>query len=515
MSSSYSRLAIFLSVSIISAVIHSATAATQLDPLPINSQDGTRLGYAHVFKPAVQNNNVSTTAEPIVYLPGFDINLADLIENSSTNEQGTRAGAVKSIRELVFTQSPHPTSRHPQLLESLVNDYGHTLVVLEYENDQAGVEHNAQAVEAVLTDPRLPVMKSYQSTGTRSLLLGWSMGGLIGRYALTKMESEGVEHNIGLYISYDAPHQGANLPLSFEAFVALMRQIIAEQSSTPNLATFDNLLNAAQTKYNSLSGSEMLKPYLGIPKNASVLNTLRNRYDLIYNDSANSAAGEAFYSVRNQLSTLGQYPTRLKKIGISNGNFLGNPLTLPMPRNGNELVRLTAQIPITQRFKLEVMDIRLYDNSSGRARSNCRINYFFRTTLCPLLMMPNNLHNLSAGVGSHTNVVARLASVFENQQALQGEWLNQGYRVEFDAVVSPGEGLTTFIPMDSALDFHSPDTNPATVVAEQTPFDAIYANSVQNRSHNAVSPEIFNALIFEIAQNRQERTVIQSLPAIY
>ncbi len=495
--------------------VQTVNAAIQLEPVAIDGSDGSRLGYAHVFLPNSTGNNSSATAEPIVYLPGFDINLADLIEDQSTQQSGSQSAALRNIRELVLTQSPNPASQHPQLLESLVDDYGHTLVMLEYADASAGIEHNARAVEAVLTDPQLPVMQHYQSTGTRSFLLGWSMGGMIGRYALTKMEHEGTEHNIAMYVSYDVPHQGANLPLSLEAFVALMRQVLAQTTSAPDLSAFENLLDAAQEKYNSTSGVEMLKPNLNIQPGASVLNALQTRYNAIYNEPQSMAAGNAFYAIRNQLSLMGGYPERLKKIAISNGDGLGSPLPLPTPRNGNELVRLTATVPITSRFNLRVMDIRLYDNANSNARSNCRINYFFNTTQCPPLRMPAELHDLSAGVGSHTNVVARLVSVFENQQALRGEWLNQGYSVNFSGRVAAGEGLTTFIPMHSAFDFNVSEATPASVVSEQTPFDSLYANTGQNMAHNAVSPEIFDALINEIDELRQEQAVTHALPAIY
>lgn len=514
MTTTYSRIP-FTLLLLFAVGIQSAGAATYQNTLPINAEDGSPLGYAHVFKPTDQNSDADQSKEPIVYLPGFDINLANLIENQSTGQQGTQSVAMKTIRDLVFTDSPNPASQHPQLLEALVDDYGHTLVILEYANDQAGIKRNAQAVETMLRDLRLPVMQSYRSTGTRSILLGWSMGGLIGRYALTKMEQAGTEHHIGLYVSYDVPHQGASFPLAIEAFVALMRERIAEQSSAPDLPAFEFLLETAQLKFNSASSREMLKPYLGLQANAPVQSQLMSRYEAIANDPANNAAHNAFYAIRNELSLLGSYPERLKKVAISNGNLMGFRLPLPQPRNGNELVRLTARIPISRRYKIRVMDVRLYDDSSESAKSNCRINYFFDTTRCPSLQMPPQLQNLSANVGSHTNVIARLASVFENQQSLQSEWLNQGYEVEFSGDVPNGEGLTTFIPLHSAFDFNPDLADVASVVAEQTPFDSIHANVAQNQAHNAVSPEIFLAIVEEIKQRRQEQVTLQALPAIY
>ncbi|MDX2565248.1 hypothetical protein PV371_37220 [Streptomyces sp. TX20-6-3] len=38
---------------------------------------------------------------------------------------------------------------------------------------------------------------------------GFSMGGLVTRYALAKLETDGIEHQAQLYYSWDSPHTGA------------------------------------------------------------------------------------------------------------------------------------------------------------------------------------------------------------------------------------------------------------------------------------------------------------------
>ncbi len=48
------------------------------------------------------------------------------------------------------------------------------------------------------------------------VIIGPSMGGIVSKYALNYMESEGLAHETRLYISFDAPHLGANIPLGFQ-----------------------------------------------------------------------------------------------------------------------------------------------------------------------------------------------------------------------------------------------------------------------------------------------------------
>jgi len=52
-------------------------------------------------------------------------------------------------------------------------------------------------------------------------LIGFSMGGVIAKHALAKAERQGIQHHVGLFVSYDAPHFGANSNLSLQTQMAL------------------------------------------------------------------------------------------------------------------------------------------------------------------------------------------------------------------------------------------------------------------------------------------------------
>ncbi|OIP03910.1 MAG: hypothetical protein AUJ97_03615 [Bacteroidetes bacterium CG2_30_32_10] len=54
------------------------------------------------------------------------------------------------------------------------------------------------------------------------VILGPSMGGLLTRYVLAKMEQENTPHHTRLYISFDSPHQGANMPLGYQHLIDYM-----------------------------------------------------------------------------------------------------------------------------------------------------------------------------------------------------------------------------------------------------------------------------------------------------
>ncbi|WCO01097.1 T9SS type A sorting domain-containing protein [Psychroserpens ponticola] len=48
------------------------------------------------------------------------------------------------------------------------------------------------------------------------VIIGPSMGGLISRFALNYMENQSLDHETRLWISFDSPHHGANVPLGFQ-----------------------------------------------------------------------------------------------------------------------------------------------------------------------------------------------------------------------------------------------------------------------------------------------------------
>jgi hypothetical protein len=51
------------------------------------------------------------------------------------------------------------------------------------------------------------------------VIVGPSMGGQISRYALTYMEQKNMPHNCRLWVSFDSPHLGANLPIGLQHYI--------------------------------------------------------------------------------------------------------------------------------------------------------------------------------------------------------------------------------------------------------------------------------------------------------
>lgn len=93
-----------------------------------------------------------------------------------------------------------------QLISSKYN-----IVYVDWIDSGEYIQANANTLIKVIAE--INKMKQSVENNQPNVVLGHSMGGLVARYALKKMENENIKHNTSYYISCDAPHLGANVPL--------------------------------------------------------------------------------------------------------------------------------------------------------------------------------------------------------------------------------------------------------------------------------------------------------------
>jgi hypothetical protein len=103
---------------------------------------------------------------------------------------------------------------------------GYDLVFIDYADARAPIENNAQVMKEVIQQ-----INTIKQGNFQNIVIGASMSGLVARYAIRKMEQDGLAHNVRLMICYDTPHQGANVPvgltqLLWEANPTLLTQVI-------------------------------------------------------------------------------------------------------------------------------------------------------------------------------------------------------------------------------------------------------------------------------------------------
>ncbi|MFJ9715099.1 hypothetical protein ACIRPQ_04000 [Streptomyces sp. NPDC101213] len=90
---------------------------------------------------------------------------------------------------------------------------GRDVILLGFDERSASIPDNAQAAEAAV------LRAAAEQLGDARLVVGgFSMGGIVTRYALAEMETQGTDHRTALYFSYDSPHRGASIPVGVQAF---------------------------------------------------------------------------------------------------------------------------------------------------------------------------------------------------------------------------------------------------------------------------------------------------------
>lgn len=108
-----------------------------------------------------------------------------------------------------------PLVNQSRFVDSLL-DAGKDVILIGYDDGKKAIGESAkQYIEVVRRAIRERAGDAPLASG------GASMGGLIARYALCKMESDDEAHQTRLFFTIDTPHQGANIAPSVQTFVQL------------------------------------------------------------------------------------------------------------------------------------------------------------------------------------------------------------------------------------------------------------------------------------------------------
>jgi hypothetical protein len=124
-----------------------------------------------------------------------------------------------------YRPSIQPFSMQKYFDQFNVDDYfnklvnkGYDIYFIKLKPGNASLETSAQALIEYLTMLNENKHEGYPREDWENILMGYSMGGQIARYALKKMEKFHMDygtphHHTRLYIPFDSPHLGANIPM--------------------------------------------------------------------------------------------------------------------------------------------------------------------------------------------------------------------------------------------------------------------------------------------------------------
>lgn len=178
--------------------------------------------------------------------------------------------------------------------ENLVEDlqaYGRDLAILNFGDSTADILANSALTETAINY----VNANRADPSDKFTAVGASLGGLTVRKALADMPV----HNVDTWISFDAPHEGANIPLGVQEFF--------EHFSADSLPNDFNAIREFLQALDSPAAKQLLVVH--------------------HSHSPDAPAGDTTdrHAFVTAMNTAG-YPTNCKTIAISNGSGYGEKL---------------------------------------------------------------------------------------------------------------------------------------------------------------------------------------------
>ena len=306
------------------------------------------------------------------------------------------------------------------------------------------------------------------------------------------MESKNIDHNTRLFISFDTPHRGANVPLGNQYWLKYFSNEPKAQESVEVLST-----PAAKQMLVYHESSESLRPLsffkFGILWTTVDAPNIDSQY-LVTTPKPNAKFNDFF----NKLYELGNYPDNLRKIAISNGRGDGEERfdkyqQLVVWNHDGYIADITGNTwSSSQGIKKLIfqgkIDILLDSITTNEAR-------VYTSHAMPYDSSP----------GGHTNTSALIA---EGSTMGRGNIIN---RVSSE----------TFIPTISALDIHTHDLDYRNDgwyifeddlfhniradpnILQKTPFDAIYYPT-NNQEHVTITEENKQWILCEIFSTKHD-----------
>lgn len=276
----------------------------------------------------------SKLAKPLIILDGFDPGDDRKIDNLvfTINRGGQEPNMDKFKNagyDVVILNFPNYKigTKTERIYNPTTERYTNITTDVYRDGGADYIERNANVLKALISKLNTELITN--GSAEKLKIIGPSMGGLISRVALTQMEQANQNHNTDLWVSFDSPHLGANIPIGLQYFFTFMELEQIELLKTPAAKQMLILQNEAP-----LSLQEIQSRYGNVPL---LYNALVEDYSKYPGD----------YSFRNRfkslLNSLG-FPNNTRNLALINGNLNGKRQGTP------KSIELDVDAKIVQSF---------------------------------------------------------------------------------------------------------------------------------------------------------------------
>lgn len=456
------------------------------------------LEYRTYYNLVTNNGSIAPKInKPIIILDGYDPGDGRKIYNGSIGYDPDK----KSLYELMTYDPDNSlfTDNNINLVDLLRSaPYGFDVILVNFQNGADYVERNAMALVALLNRENQKLIAN--GSTEKISIIGPSMGGLVSRYALAYMEKNGLNHNTKLWVSFDSPHLGANIPIGAQENLYFYgykgRQDQAKIKFDENFRS----PAARQMLIEQLDGKHETSPYPTDLWRTENPNGQNNNSPFRQQFQANLNS--------NGLNGSNGYPQNLRKIALINGTTNGATTN----NAGNKFLELAAftiikygQIfgtSIQTKIKVASIDDSFLQNSGSLGQTFSGKVTIKRTG--GLEVQNGSISRTNTNPrGSMDNVQG---GTFNTQGIIKDE-----FTLALNDAVDSQEWRTylpnhAFIPSVSALAFKNPNFDWSTAmnrnlvcdpINKEIYFDSYFAPST-NQEHVFVSAENANWLIKEL-----------------
>ncbi|NNK73033.1 MAG: T9SS type A sorting domain-containing protein [Flavobacteriaceae bacterium] len=208
-----------------------------------------------------------------------------------------------------------------QNLADLVRGQGFDVVILNFPvytraADMAIIDGGADFIErnAMLLVDLINTINADKVGDEEVVIIGPSMGGLISRFALNYMENQSLDHQTRLFLSFDSPHRGANVPIGLQHQLNYLAYGLDGNSVVDLQPLIDEFLKSAAARQMLVDHFEshlMSGSNVEFDTNPAFLTPIAHPWKAIFDTSINGL-------------TLDGFPQNVRNAAIINGSGVGN-----------------------------------------------------------------------------------------------------------------------------------------------------------------------------------------------
>jgi hypothetical protein len=422
--------------------------------------------------------------KPIIILDGFDPldkrSISQLYDTYLNNADRYKFGDEMRSKgyDIVVLNFPEYTSELGKAVDGGV-DY---------------IERNAFVLIRLIN--KLNWQLKVNGSTEKLVIIGPSMGGMISRYALAYMEKNKMRHNTRLWISLDAPHNGANIPIGAQKYL----EFFANNGIKGAEEALQTQVNAPAAK------QQLLHHYLAYSDEAKGAPGFRDRFNMAL--ASNGVEGS------------NGFPVIPRKIAIIDGSLKGSLQSNSSPcqevLNSKSYFTINLFLFKVQLFRIAQASI-YFAGSYNNACVVLSASQLFKGSVIAKGSAPAASVSYDIAPGGSRSSFNLLADMGKGYSEFFQFLVELGSTTEFNVY----NGSHSFAPTKSTLAFTGTNKDLAESVYErnlvctgETPFNTYYGDTV-NREHSYIDSAMAKFAIDEITGIQREPSYLTSLPSVH